>query len=409
MTASVGTVHIGIAGMGGYAASVADRILECRQFPDTGIELVAACDPALKQMTERAAKLTAAGVTLSESFDELLADRRVDAVWLPIPIDLHRPFAEQALAAGKHVICEKPAAGSVDDVDAMIAARDRSGRHCLIGFQDVYQPAVHDLKRKLLSGELGKPLHATVIGVWPRPLAYFQRSGWAGRIKRGDTWVLDSPVNNAMAHFVHAALYLLGSTEHAAASPIAVESELYRAADIENYDTATIRATLPGNVTFLVAMTHATSTTIHPQIVITTDRTTVRLQHPNKITYGDGADRVDVPLWEGAPWHVPPAVARYIGGDAGTPVGTLEMARTHTVLINAASEASAIVQVPTAFITRTADQTAVVTDLVPALQRCVERRQLLSETKMVPWAKPGGRLDFPNGYHHFRGPAVGSK
>src|SRR5829696_1805709 len=92
-------------------------------------------------------RTSSASPSASRSYAELL-DLPIDAVWLPLPIHLHRPYTERALAAGKAVLCEKPAAGCVDDVDAMIAARDASGRGVLIGFQDVYQPCVIQLKRR---------------------------------------------------------------------------------------------------------------------------------------------------------------------------------------------------------------------------------------------------------------------
>ncbi len=404
---STDALRIGIIGMGGYAGAIADRLGEAQESPKGRVKVVAACDPNVASMPDRAAKLTAVGATVSDSIDTLLADPQVELVWLPIPIDLHRPFAERALAAGKHVVCEKPAAGSVDDVDAMIAARDRSGRECLVGFQDVYQPATQELKRRLVSGELGRPTRVSVLGCWPRALNYFARSTWAGAIKRGDTWVLDSPVNNAMAHFVHLAQYLLGPTEHDSASPVAVEAELYRANDIQNYDTATIRAMLPGNVPLLVGMTHACATSINPVITITTDRMTICFDIQGGVFYGKEGDPdfKHVPVASGTPWYVTDALARRLRDhDASAPVGTLEMARAHTVLINAASEATPIYPLPTGAAALNADSVIAVSGLEAALQRCVNEGKLLHETGAMPWSRPGGRIDLSNGYQHFPGP-----
>jgi len=397
----------GVAGLGGYAGTITDRLLGDARLPSPRLRIVATCDPAPQQFGERVTSLEAKGVRVFNTYDALLARSDVEAVWLPLPIDLHRPFTEQALAAGKHVVCEKPAAGSVDDVDAMIAARDRSGRACVIGFQDAYQPAVRELKRKLVAGELGRVRRASVLGCWPRGLNYFARNTWAGRLKRGDTWVLDSPANNAMAHFIHIALFLLGQTEPTAATPDAVEAELYRANDIENYDTCTIRATLPGAIPLLVAMTHASATTVDPEVTIVTDRTTVVFRNPTEVRYGTGADAKSVPLDHGQPWVVSDAIARYLRGDVAAPLSTLEMARAHTVLVNAASQATPVRAIPPAHVRRTEpgpDGTVVVDGLERVLRDCADRGVLLHEGGQVPWAAPGGRLD-SRGYRHFAGPA----
>jgi predicted dehydrogenase len=401
-------VNFGICGMGGYASAIAERLLSAQALADAPVRLVAACDPAVANMPERAAKLTGAGVAVSDSFDALLARRDIEVVWLPLPIQLHLPFTERALAAGKHVVCEKPAAGTVQDVDAMIAARDRAdGRLCLIGFQDVYQPAVLALKRELLSGELGRPVRASVIGCWPRPKSYFRRNNWAGKLKIGDTWVLDSPVNNAMAHYVHVTQFLLGAAEDQGAAPESVEAELYRANDIENYDTCTIRATLSTGVPFTVAMTHACATKHDPVIVIETDRTTMSFQHPDRIVYGTGAGARTVPLLTGVPWHVLGMVARRVRGDATAQVGTLEMARAHTLLVNLASAATPVVPVKGEERTIDEDDPIVVIDGIESvLRECATAGKLLHETGLVSWSRPGKRID-AKGYARFTGPPAG--
>ncbi len=398
-----GAVRLGMVGMGGYAAAVTDRILNDPSSARDGMHLVAACDRAPETLPERLEKLAAAKVEIAESFDAMLADPRIEAVWLPLPIQLHRDYTERALAAGKHVICEKPAAGSVQDVDAMIAARDRSGLQCLIGFQDLYQPAVHELKRRLLSGQLGAPRHASVLGCWPRSTAYFGRSNWAGKMRVDDTWVLDSPANNAMAHPIHLALFLLGDSEHQSASPVSVEVELYRANRIENYDTCTIRAILPNSVDLLVAMTHACEVTIHPTIIITTDRTTIQVSHQADIVYGEGDDRVVLPLHRGDPWHVPRAIARRLRSESADPVATLEMARAHTLLINAASQTTPVLPIPNDFIDEKEDGTRIVKNFESVLGTCIERRRLLHESRQVDWSSPPGRMELGN-YTHFTGP-----
>ena len=62
------------------------------------------------------------------SYEELLGDTEIEAVYIPLPNHLHAPLSIQAAEAGKHVLCEKPIALSADEARGLIAARDRTGR-----------------------------------------------------------------------------------------------------------------------------------------------------------------------------------------------------------------------------------------------------------------------------------------
>ncbi|HEY4906278.1 MAG TPA: Gfo/Idh/MocA family oxidoreductase [Candidatus Acidoferrum sp.] len=61
------------------------------------------------------------------SYEELLADEHIEAVYIPLPNHLHVPWAIKACEAGKHVLCEKPIGLSVEEVKQLIMARDRAG------------------------------------------------------------------------------------------------------------------------------------------------------------------------------------------------------------------------------------------------------------------------------------------
>lgn len=86
----------------------------------------------------------------------LLADPDIDAVCVVTPISTHRPLAEEALAAGKHVFVEKPLAGSAADAEAIAAAATRAGRTLMVGHTFVYNPAVTTVRDLLTRRELGK-------------------------------------------------------------------------------------------------------------------------------------------------------------------------------------------------------------------------------------------------------------
>ncbi len=110
-----------------------------------------------------------------------------------------------------------------------------------------------------MQGLFGAPLRLKTLCFWPRDLGYYQRNSWAGR-KRDDSgrWVLDSPANNAMAHFLHNLFYVLGEEIHISAWPVEVTAELYRAYPIENFDSIACRIFTAAGTELLFYASHAT-------------------------------------------------------------------------------------------------------------------------------------------------------
>jgi predicted dehydrogenase len=409
-------IRFGLTGLGGYAGYICDRLLEDARSPQPSASLVAVCDPDLDRFSRRVYELARHGVWFYRRYEDLLA-ADIEAVWLPLPIDLHRPYTEQALAAGKAVMCEKPAAGSVDDVDAMIAARDAAaGLPVAVGYQDMYHPAVAALKRRLVAGEFGKPTSVRVIGCWPRTERYFGRNDWAGKFRRDGRWVMDSPANNALAHFLHLALFLLGPTVDEVGYPTAVAAELYRANRIENYDTCSLRFTVgAGAVPLLVGFTHACASTVDPVVTLETERGRIRYlagRHVEIHRDGDGDGRGEIlPLSPHPHRHMLSVFKHQLRtGTTTSALGaTLETARAHVVAVNAASEATPIVDVPVDYVDAlpSADQTMLRTirEIGPAMQSALADQVLLHETGLASWTRPAGlkRID---AYRHFAGPLL---
>jgi predicted dehydrogenase len=396
----------GLVGLGGYAKHALRCLRESAAEPDPTIRLTAVCDPDVARFAVEMAELRASGLPVYTNLDQLLADPRVQAVWLPVPITLHRKFTHAAVEAGKAVLCEKPAAATVDEVDQMIADRDRTGQVVAIGFQDIYDPLVQDAKRRILAGELGPITKASVWGVWPRDSFYYGRNTWAGGLRRDGEWVLDSPASNAMAHFITLMLYLLGPTQETAAVPVSIEAELYRANAIDNYDTCGLRVTVEGGASVLILLTHAGRRECETDVVLTGKRGSLSFKGRESLTWTIGKvsqthERVE-PFAD-----MIRSFARRVAGDVQSPIATLEIARQHTVVINGASEASQIHdigadQIETIQHSGGATSRAIF-GIESVLATCAALGKLPNESGICSWTRPASSMQLKV-YHHFAGP-----
>lgn len=101
----------------------------------------------------------APGLTVHDSYDALLADPSIDAVYIPLPNHLHVEWTIKALEAGKHVLCEKPIAMASDEFDAMIAARDKAGLLAAEAFMIVHHPQFIRARELVQEGAIGNVIH----------------------------------------------------------------------------------------------------------------------------------------------------------------------------------------------------------------------------------------------------------
>ena len=104
---------------------------------------------------------------LTDDLMSVLRDPEVDAVDICLPTRLHREWAETALAAGKHVLLEKPIALTLEDADAIVAAAGRSGRLFMVGLVLRFWPEYVELQRRVATGELGRPLSVSTERLSP--------------------------------------------------------------------------------------------------------------------------------------------------------------------------------------------------------------------------------------------------
>jgi len=90
------------------------------------------------------------------SYEELLADRDIEAVYNPLPNHLHVPWSIKAAEAGKHVLCEKPIGLDTADAQRLIAARNKSGKLIVEAFMVRYHPQWRRAREIVQSGKIGE-------------------------------------------------------------------------------------------------------------------------------------------------------------------------------------------------------------------------------------------------------------
>lgn len=102
------------------------------------------------------------------SYDELLADEGVDAVYISLPNGMHHEWTMRALAAGKHVLCEKPYTRHPAEVIEAFAAAEATGLVLMEAFMYRHHPQTHEIQRLVREGAIGRLI--AVRGTFTFPL-----------------------------------------------------------------------------------------------------------------------------------------------------------------------------------------------------------------------------------------------
>ena len=99
-------------------------------------------------------------LTIHASYEALLADPAIDAVYVPLPNSLHVDWTLRALRAGKHVLCEKPVALRAHQIAPLIAARDQTGLLASEAYMIVHHPQWQRTRQLVAEGAIGRIRHA---------------------------------------------------------------------------------------------------------------------------------------------------------------------------------------------------------------------------------------------------------
>jgi myo-inositol 2-dehydrogenase/D-chiro-inositol 1-dehydrogenase len=137
---------------------------------------------------------------VAPDLDALLADPEIDALIVASPNAMHADQTIAALAAGKHVFCQKPIALTLADADRVVAAAAGSSGVLQFGFMLRFTPPIPDLHRRLSGGGLGRPIaaQAAVFGWEPS-------NDWFYDPAQGGGVILDT-----LVHFADLVLWLFG-------------------------------------------------------------------------------------------------------------------------------------------------------------------------------------------------------
>jgi predicted dehydrogenase len=140
-------------GVLGAARIAVNKVIPAMQ-QCTGAEITAI---ASRDLAKARAAADGLGIPKAyRSYAELVADPEIDAIYNPLPTDLHVPWSIRAAEAGKHVLCEKPLAMNAGEVRDLIAARDRCGVQIAEAFMVKVNPRWQRVFEIVASGEIGE-------------------------------------------------------------------------------------------------------------------------------------------------------------------------------------------------------------------------------------------------------------
>ncbi len=190
-------LRIGIAGMGGMGWFHASRYF---QIADVELAAIADVRPdrlearnAVQINIENKAPLPdLAAVQRFPDAEALIAGADVDIIDICLPSYLHAITAVRALNAGRHVLCEKPMALSVDDANAMVTASRQANRKLMIAQCIRFWPEYQFLKQTIQQGALGQLLSLNMYRIGGRPAGW----GW-------ENWFMDPARSGGALYDLH--------------------------------------------------------------------------------------------------------------------------------------------------------------------------------------------------------------
>ena len=400
-------VNFAVIGVGGFAQTHVDAIEHLEQQGLTRLVAIAEHNQDLHR--EKVERLRDRGVRIyTHSSDLLDAEPDVEAVAIPASLHLHPALTIQSLSADRHVLTEKPPAVIPEDIRAMLDAQARSGKRVGVGFQQISQAHLRMLKRRIQEGALGRIEALVGVGRWKRLDSYYSRNPWAGKIRLGEYWVLDGPINNPLAHLLNDLLFLAGPDMNRMARPLRVRGELYRGHAVEGEDTSCLIAELDSGMSiyYYVTVCAPLEETIHVEVFGTEGHARWELDGHLRLTYRDG--RTEQPFLPEDPGGTQRAMFRnFVDVLRGRGELFCPLKETESFVLTSAGayeSAHRILQIPEDHVRRYPEKHSVATevvDIVHIIDSAAAARGTFSDIG-VSWARPTEWFDL-EGYKQFSG------
>ncbi len=187
-------MRLAVVGVGGISRKHIEAIRELDVC-----ELAAVCD-----VEEERAKAASSehGVPGYAKLDEMLSKEKPDAITVCTPHWSHPAVACAALAAGVHVLTEKPMAVTVEDAERMTAEAKEAGKILAVVFQHRTDPVNAAARKIVESGDLGRIRRTLLVNATFRPDAYFRTDEWRGTWKGEGGGVLVNQAPHALDLFL---------------------------------------------------------------------------------------------------------------------------------------------------------------------------------------------------------------
>jgi len=179
-------INVAVAGIGVWGKNVVKNFYEVEE---ANLTFCYDSDPVPLRWVEE----NYPEVNVTDDYNNVLTNKSVGAVVIATPAHTHFELARQALCAGKHVLVEKPLTLSSSDAARLVDLSKRNGKKLMVGHLLKYHPAVLEMKKRIMAGELGKIFYI-----------HSQRLG-LGRVREVENvmWCLAT-------HDIYTAVYLVG-------------------------------------------------------------------------------------------------------------------------------------------------------------------------------------------------------
>lgn len=183
-------VRVGVIGLGVMGGRLLDKMAV-----HPGMTVAAVCDTSKERVEATLTRLE--GARGYSQWQELVGDADLDLIYVAVPPKFHHSIVLGALQAGKHVLCEKPLANSLEEAREMRDAAAAAGVAHAMNFPTYYKNVFADLTARVRRGDLGtlRRIEVTTrFPQWPRP---WQQVPWLGQREQGGF------VREVVPHYLH--------------------------------------------------------------------------------------------------------------------------------------------------------------------------------------------------------------